>query len=124
MVRKNPKYSKRINYDALKDLLDEGAGARATPHLSREEKDGLYTLSDYDKSEGEMDVIEEDAGGGFGAGPALVPAKEGVVEASKSGNEDTDGYGDEDAEGEVDEDVDVGSEKADEDWGDTFEQEA
>lgn len=119
MLKKNPRYSKRINYDALKDLLADAPGPRP------EDKEGMYTLSDADKSEGEMEVIDEDAGGGVGVG--VVPRKEVETKGRLARPEDADGYGEEDAEGEVDEDVDVGSEKGDEsfgDWGEAFEQEA
>ncbi|KAJ7074457.1 BRF1-domain-containing protein [Mycena amicta] len=69
LISKSSKYSKRINYDALKNLLDLEGG----PTLD-EKEDQLYTFDDKDKSDGEgmsMVVIEE-GGGTVGADP---PAK-------------------------------------------------
>jgi transcription factor IIIB subunit 2 len=64
LLKKNPKYSKRINYDALKDLFIEGGGPpsfAATMGVSDEKDDAeLYTFGD-DKTEETM-VIIEDAG--------------------------------------------------------------
>ncbi len=60
MMKKNPKYSKRINYDALKDLFVEGGVA---PTLDEKDEANLYTMDD--KSDGESGgallVIEEDS---------------------------------------------------------------
>lgn len=65
LIKKNPKYSKRINYDALKDLFVEGGGPpslAATMGVNDEKDDAeLYTFGD-DKSEEEAVVIIEDAG--------------------------------------------------------------
>ena len=72
LLKKNAKYSKRINYNALKDLFDGD---------EKIEGHGLYIMDDY-KEEGI--VIEEEGGGGIGKGLA------GHV------------GGDEDAEGEED----------------------
>jgi transcription factor IIIB subunit 2 len=57
LIKKNPKYSKRINYDALKDLFVDGPQA---PSL--DDKDNLYTIDDKGDGEG-MIVLEEDGGG-------------------------------------------------------------
>ena len=57
-MKKNAKYSKRINYNALKDLFDGD---------EKIEGHGLYTMDDY-KEEGV--VIEEEGGGGIGKGLA------------------------------------------------------
>ena len=84
LIKKNPKYSKRINYDALKDLFtDADTGSpvplikmSGTPDLDRgpddeqeQEDDGgetdhgsVYPLSD---AEG-ISVIVEEGGGGVG----------------------------------------------------------
>ncbi|KAG1826262.1 cyclin-like protein [Suillus subaureus] len=60
LIKKNPKYSKRINYDALKDLFVDGPQA---PSL--DDKDNLYTMDD--KSDGEGIIVLEEDGGGIGS---------------------------------------------------------
>jgi len=66
LLKKNPKYSKRINYDALKDLFVEGGGPpslAATMGVSDEKDDAeLYTFGDDKSEEGAPMVIIEDAG--------------------------------------------------------------
>ncbi|KAI0056018.1 cyclin-like protein, partial [Artomyces pyxidatus] len=99
LLKKNSRYSKRINYDALKDLFADG---------EEEEKDGdvLYTMDDKDE--------DEDA---LGAAPAVVEEGGGYIgrEASAGHGEVT--GGEEDAEGE-------GSDKGEDyGWEDTYEQE-
>lgn len=75
LIKKNPKYSKRINYNALKDLFTDAGGSFQMPAGDDEYEDGkdegLYTLDDKDEGEG-MLIVEE---GGGGVGQAL-PAKE------------------------------------------------
>ncbi|KZT25749.1 cyclin-like protein [Neolentinus lepideus HHB14362 ss-1] len=105
LIKKSSKYSKRINYDALKDIFDSTAAAEAH---SFDDKDDMYTLDD--KSDGESMMVVEEEGGGVGtpnAQQAPVPMGEDV--------------GDEDAEGEDDD----GSEKGEEyhNWEDAYEQE-
>lgn len=60
LIKKNPKYSKRINYDALKDLFVDGPQA---PSL--DDKDNLYTIDD--KGDGEGLIVLEEGGGGIGS---------------------------------------------------------
>lgn len=60
LIKKNPKYSKRINYDALKDLFVDGPQA---PSL--DDKDNLYTIDD--KGDGEGMIVLEEGGGGIGS---------------------------------------------------------
>ncbi|KAI6045085.1 BRF1-domain-containing protein [Pisolithus marmoratus] len=57
LIKKNPKYSKRINYDALKDLFADGSNSN--PALN--EKDDLYSIDD--KADDSAVVIEEGDGG-------------------------------------------------------------
>ncbi|KAI6136878.1 BRF1-domain-containing protein [Pisolithus sp. B1] len=57
LIKKNPKYSKRINYDALKDLFVDGGSSN--PALN--EKDDLYSLDD--KTDDSAVVVEEDDSG-------------------------------------------------------------
>ncbi|KAF9229608.1 BRF1-domain-containing protein [Gyrodon lividus] len=66
LLKKNPKYSKRINYNALKDLFVDGRG----PIPDLDEKDDLYSIDD--KTEGD-DVIVEEGGGGVGSQKPLQP---------------------------------------------------
>lgn len=91
LIKKNPKYSKRINYDALKDLFIEGGGPpslAATMGVSDEKDDmDLYSFGD-DKSEEAM-VIIEDAG-------TVATSKELIHETVGGAEEDVDA----DAEGE------------------------
>ncbi|KIJ68696.1 hypothetical protein HYDPIDRAFT_125582 [Hydnomerulius pinastri MD-312] len=58
LLKKNPKYSKRINYNALKDLFVDGGG----PVPNFDEKDDLYSLDD-DKTDGDGVIVEEEGGG-------------------------------------------------------------
>jgi len=83
-IKKNPKYSKRINYDALKDLFVDG------PHSpSLDDKDDLYTMDD--KSEGEGMIVLEEGGGGIGSQrptPRLPREEQGEDEESEKGDDD------------------------------------
>jgi len=54
LIKKNPKYSKRINYDALKDLFVDGGDT--VPNL--DDKEDLYSINDKTDGDG-MTVIEE-----------------------------------------------------------------
>lgn len=93
LIKKNPRYSKRINYDALRDLFD-GAGPMGVPveeqkfDMSRE----MYTMDP--EKEDEMGVVVEEGGGGVGMQPVL----------GKSVTNEAEGA-DEDGEGEVDDDM-------------------
>ncbi|KAI0073095.1 BRF1-domain-containing protein [Panus rudis PR-1116 ss-1] len=84
-LKKNPKYSKRINYDALKDLFtDTGSPAPGLHKMSKtptpgprlrdededeEDKEDEYELGLDDKSDGEgmSMVVVEESGGAVGA---------------------------------------------------------
>ncbi|KZT05708.1 BRF1-domain-containing protein [Laetiporus sulphureus 93-53] len=128
LIKKNPKYSKRINYDALKDLFTDDTKASRVPMGPEvDEKDNdLYVMDE--KSEGEGVLIVEEAGGGVGmtlqrSRSTSKTPREGktVVVVDESREEVEVGEGDEDAMGE---DEDEGSEKGNEyaDW-DAYEQE-
>ncbi|CCL99056.1 uncharacterized protein FIBRA_01067 [Fibroporia radiculosa] len=126
LIKKNPKYSKRINYDALKNLfVDGGASARLpTPGFDDKDDDGLYIMDD--KSDGEGMVIIEEGGGGVGMAPTRARstgASSSKAPGGRSAGQASDvREGDEDAAGEEDVD-DEGSEKGDDyDW-DAYEQE-
>ncbi|KAH9475098.1 Transcription factor IIIB 60 kDa subunit [Psilocybe cubensis] len=89
LIKKNPKYSKRINYEALKDLFVNNGSAPSiakTMTTSDDEKDDaeLYTMpdDDYDKTdEGEMNVIVEEEPGTVVLKPATAGKKKKGVEA-------------------------------------------
>ncbi|KAJ7714059.1 BRF1-domain-containing protein [Mycena metata] len=115
LINKNHKYSKRINYDALRHLLVEG------PSLDDKDDDQLYTMDD--KSDGEgvgmgMVVIEEAPGTVVAAPPKPKPKKDLAARVSaKAGNTaDADGDEDMDAEEGSDKGEDVG-------WDEAYEQE-
>jgi transcription factor IIIB subunit 2 len=97
LLKKNPKYSKRINYDALDDIFRTSAAGG-----DNKGDEELYTFDD--KSDGEGMILIEEGGGGVGeTGPRLI--------GHQTGNGG-------DFEGEE------GSEKGDDyAWEDTFEQE-
>lgn len=120
LIKKNPKYSKRINYDALKDLFtDTGPNIKlpTTPGPDDKDDEGLYTFED--KSDGEGTLVVEEGGGGVGM-TRLHPQSTITVRQGDGGREGI-GNIDEDAAGEEDEE---GSEKGDDyaDW-DAYEQE-
>lgn len=97
LIKKNPKYSKRINYDALKDLFVDGPQA---PSL--DDKDNLYTIDDKGDGEG-MIVLEEDGGG--------------IASQRQAPREEQGGEGEDDESEKGDDHVaDVG-------WEDAYEQE-
>jgi transcription factor IIIB subunit 2 len=108
LIKKNPRYSKRINYDALKDLFVDADDEK--------DNDGLYTIDQRngDMDADGMDIIEEE-GGAVG----VVAGKEKEKEV---GGEETDGNLDEDADGE-EEGSDKGEEVIDTGWEDVYEQE-
>ncbi|KIM73778.1 hypothetical protein PILCRDRAFT_828829 [Piloderma croceum F 1598] len=108
LIKKNPKYSKRINYDALKDLFVDADDEK--------DNDGLYTIDQRngDMDADGMDVIEEE-GGAVG----VVARKE---KEKDIGREETDGNLDDDADGE-EEGSDKGEEVLDTGWEDIYEQE-
>jgi transcription factor IIIB subunit 2 len=110
LIKKNPKYSKRINYDALKDLFVDADDER--------DNDGLYTI---DQHNGDMDAdgmyIIEEKGGAVG----VVAGKE-KENGVRVGGEETDGNLDNDADGE-EEGGDKGEEVIDIGWEDVYEQE-
>ncbi|PPQ64030.1 hypothetical protein CVT24_008843 [Panaeolus cyanescens] len=119
LLKKNPKYSKRINYDALKDLFVESGGlpsSRSNVSFPGDDKDDtdLFTMDD-DKSDGEGPtlIVEEES-----AMTVLKPAadeaappkrKKGLLALQEDGE-----YGSDD---DKDDDEDVGG------WDDVYEQE-
>lgn len=82
LIKKNPKYSKRINYDALKDLFVDGSSSN--PALN--EKDDLYSLDD--KTDDSAVVVEEgDRGVGIQKPRARYPSPD--ADAEHLGDEDS-----------------------------------
>ncbi|KAG6908461.1 hypothetical protein DXG01_004544 [Tephrocybe rancida] len=118
LLKKNPKYSKRINYDALKDLFVEGGGPpsiAAQMGLGEEKDDAdLYTFGD-DKSDDGMGmvIIQEEAGS-----VAVTPAP--TAPPRKIPGDDTLGD-DADADADADEGSDYGGPEGG--WEDAYEQE-
>ncbi|KJA27538.1 hypothetical protein HYPSUDRAFT_944631 [Hypholoma sublateritium FD-334 SS-4] len=120
LIKKNPKYSKRINYDALKDLFVESGGlpsiaANMTTGDDDKDEAELYTMDD-DKSDGEamLSVIVEEEAGTVALKPATEPAKprkNGILALH-----DIDGEGEVDEGSDDDKDEDVT-------WEDAYEQE-
>ena len=110
MLKKNPKYSKRINYDALKDLFVESGGPpslAAAMGLNEDKDDAdLYQIGDDKSDGGDMVIIEE------AAGAVSAPVEDGPPIL---------GEGDLDADGEVDEGSEGGGEVIS--WEDAYEQE-
>ncbi|PCH43896.1 BRF1-domain-containing protein [Wolfiporia cocos MD-104 SS10] len=128
LVKKNPKYSKRINYDALESLFTNDVPATSFPGLSNiDDKDdeGLYYMDE--KSDGEGMVVVEEGGGGVGMAPPLRSRSASntpqIAAGAQGDNEDEHGEGDEDAAGE-DDIYEEGSDKGEEyaEW-DAYEQE-
>ena len=129
LIKKNPKYSKRINYDALKDLFDgAGTATEGTSILDPgreinldEKEDSLYHLDD--KSDGEGMVVIEEAGGGVGM---VQPSKD-----TRNGSEsnrlgpDSDGVAPGDDTEIMDDDAenDLSDKGDDYGWEDVYEQE-
>jgi transcription factor IIIB 90 kDa subunit len=118
LLKKNTKYSKRINYNALKDLFVEDTAADD----DKVEDSGLYSFDD-DKDEGEEMVIEEEGGITTGKGssnrakPSSAPGTQDTVSLATSTYEE-----DVNANHEVDYGDDKGSDAGG--WDDMYEQEA
>ncbi|TBU37838.1 hypothetical protein BD309DRAFT_973156 [Dichomitus squalens] len=129
LIKKNPKYSKRINYNALKELFTDDSPSFQLPGTEEDKDDegGLYTMDD--KSDGEGMLIVEEGGGGVGQAPqsksrsaSLVPGANALPISRKGTAVVHEGDDEEDAEGE--EDVEEDAEKDDTygEW-DVYEQE-
>ncbi|KAI0085997.1 Brf1-like TBP-binding domain-containing protein [Irpex rosettiformis] len=95
LLKKNPRYSKRINYDALRDLFDGGVGGQVEEQKVNLDTE-MYTM-DPEKEEDEMGnvVVVEEGGGGVGTMQAPSGKLAAVVVEG----------GDEDGEGDVDDDM-------------------
>ncbi|KAG9314612.1 BRF1-domain-containing protein [Chiua virens] len=87
LLKKNAKYSKRINYDALKDLFVDGAN----PNINLDEKDDLYSMDD--KTEDAM-IVEEGGGGGVANQISSRTAKSDFPDAAQDGDDDESEKGD------------------------------
>ncbi|XP_006456426.1 hypothetical protein AGABI2DRAFT_78178, partial [Agaricus bisporus var. bisporus H97] len=118
LIKKNPKYSKRINYDALKDLFVD---TNTPPSFSQslkaisddKDEDDLYTMSAEDENGEEggasLVIIEEEAGSV--ATPSQpksrkasqpLPLADDVDNGSEDEKYDDEKYDDEDGWGEED----------------------
>ncbi|KAH9927889.1 BRF1-domain-containing protein [Amylocystis lapponica] len=121
LIKKNPRYSKRINYDALKDLFTGDTPVKLPTTPSADDKDdGLYTIDD--KSDGEGVLVVEEGGGGVGMAPRRSRSGSEPRDAQAAAGPEVDGdegEGDDDADGD-EEGSDKGENYAD--W-DAYEQE-
>ncbi|KAJ7475230.1 BRF1-domain-containing protein [Mycena galericulata] len=103
---KNHKYSKRINYDALRHLLVEG------PSLDDKDDDQLYTMDDKSDGEGMGMVVIEEAPGTVGSAPPPKPQPKKVADLAGA------------ADGDEDMDAEEGSDKGEDmGWDEVYEQE-
>jgi transcription factor IIIB subunit 2 len=114
LLKKNPKYSKRINYDALKDLFVDNDALPNMIAVGDEGKDDedLFAILQNDKGDEEAgELVIEEEGGGVGM---IRPATPSLPEVPAIGEEE----GDEDADGEDESDKgdDIG-------WEEAYEQE-
>ncbi|KAG6877190.1 hypothetical protein C0993_009507 [Termitomyces sp. T159_Od127] len=122
LLKKNPKYSKRINYDALKDLFVEGGGSPSVgAKVSLGDIKGdvdLYTFGDDKDEDGTGIVIIEEEPGSVAVTPApsMQPRKVPGTELGENVDVDADA----DADGDGDEGSDYGAEGG---WEDAYEQE-
>ena len=96
LLKQNARYSKRINYDALKDLFTE--------EKDEGDDDKLYTIDD-EKEEQATSVVVEEGGGRVGGHAGLIDV--GALQPDPD-----------DAEGS-----DKGDDYGDGGWDDTYEQE-
>ncbi|KAF7329034.1 BRF1-domain-containing protein [Mycena venus] len=116
LLTKNSKYSKRINYDALRHLLVDG------PSLDEKTDDQLYTMDDKSDGEGAgMLVIEEAPGTVIAAPPTKAKPKKAdrlAARVTAAGNAKASADGDEDMDAEEgsDKEEDMG-------WEEAYEQE-
>lgn len=94
LLKKNPRYSKRINYDALKDLFTDSAGAPTPPSID-DKADGLFVIDEKDEGEG-LIVVEEP--GTVEVAPLQQKTRSTSGQALPSGHADDDDEADEDAE--------------------------
>ncbi len=67
LIKKNPKYSKRINYEALKDLFVDNGSISANVAEDDDKDDNALIMMDDDKSDGEglsmrTIIVEEEPG--------------------------------------------------------------
>ncbi|KAF7313222.1 BRF1-domain-containing protein [Mycena kentingensis (nom. inval.)] len=108
LLSKSSKYSKRINYDALANLLNVDE-----PLVNLDEKaDQLYTFDDKDKSDAEGMVLVEESGGSVGTAPPPKTKRKKSQAAELA-----------ERAAEPDEDPEEGSDKEEESWEDAYEQE-
>lgn len=113
LIKKNPRYSKRINYDALRDLFDGGGPPGPVDEKVDMDKE-LWTMEQ--DLEDDSGVVVEEGGGGVGITTAATRST--MMDVVQ---EERDGEGEPDDEMYADVD-DKGDEYAAE-W-DVYEQEA
>ncbi|KAF7430671.1 transcription factor TFIIIB subunit brf1 [Pleurotus ostreatus] len=108
LIKKNPRYSRRINYDALKDLFGDAGGPGLPLGDDKDDGEELYQMGD-DKSED------------GGERPVMVIEEAGSVAAARPAEEVRHGVHGNNEEGD-------GSDKSDDEagpmhWEDVYEQE-
>ena len=119
LIKKNSRYSKRINYDALRDLFEGGAPGGAADEKVDLDED-LYTIDADKADDDEAGVVIEEGGGGVGMAPSAAKTPQKTPAAEDEAADD-----DAEAVGEVDEELyGYGSDKGEEygEW-DAYEQE-
>jgi transcription factor IIIB subunit 2 len=107
LLKQNARYSKRINYDALKDLF--------TDEKAEDDEDGDGALYTLDEKEEDASVLVEEGGGRVG-GHAAAAAAGSLISAGGLLQPDLDDADDGDGSDKGDDFGDVG-------WEDTYEQE-
>lgn len=109
LIKRSNKYSRRINYDALKNLFDDTdtAGAENSALLNPpaevdldDKEEDMYTIDDKSDGEGIGNIVIEESGGGVGVVPPSAKGKRAVQEdvgdvGGADGEEDGDGDGEE-----------------------------
>lgn len=129
LLKKNPRYSKRINYEALRELFDTGPGPSAGGAAVRKEGEAeaegdggtsLYFMDKEEEDDGMLVVVEEP--GAFVPGSVPPPgAGAGGSRRARSVSGRVDGEGDEDGD-EEDGDEGEGEGEVYPEW-DAYEQE-
>lgn len=133
LIKKNPKYSKRINYDALNDLFDGAGGAMEGSSLLDpgrdidldEKEDALYHLSENEKSDGESMLVIEESGGGVGMVQNSANARNKSNEKYSRPESESEGAvpGDDTVVMDDDAEVELSDKGEDYGWEDVYEQE-
>jgi transcription factor IIIB 90 kDa subunit len=119
MLKKNPKYSKRINYDALKDLFVDGVDIGAFANMDdKTDKDEDLPLEGGDQTLEGLYPMDDKSEGGGDAPMVIIEENNAPVPPNQPGNDD-----DKDADVDVDADADAEMDAEgdlDTGWGDDY----